>query len=63
MKKNGKVMKIFEDYEVFILFDSYELCSIEGDALGESVKCKLSKSIHKPKVPEKPGISGFLTGF
>jgi hypothetical protein len=30
--------------------------------LGESVKCKSSKSIHEPKVPEKMDISGFLTG-
>jgi hypothetical protein len=34
-----------------------------GDALGESVKCKSSKSIHKLKVPEKLDIFGFLTGF
>jgi hypothetical protein len=35
----------------------------QGDALGESVKCKSSKSIHKPKFLEKLDLSGFLTGF
>jgi hypothetical protein len=62
-KEKGEVLKIFEDYGVLILFESYELCTIKGEALGESVKCKSSKSIHKPKVPEKPDIFGFLTGF
>jgi hypothetical protein len=47
MKKKGKVMKSFENYGVFILFESYELCTIKWDALGESVKCKSSKSISK----------------
>jgi hypothetical protein len=63
MKKNGEVTKIFDDYGVFILFESQELHTIKGDALGESVKCKSSKSIHKLKVPEKLDISGFLTRF
>jgi hypothetical protein len=31
--------------------------------LGELVKSKSSKSIHKPNVSEKLDISGFLTGF
>jgi hypothetical protein len=31
--------------------------------LGESVKCKSSKSTSKPKISEEPGISGFLIGF
>jgi hypothetical protein len=36
---------------------------MNGDALGESIKCKSSKSINKPKFPEKLDLSGFLTGF
>jgi hypothetical protein len=63
MKKMEKVTKIFEDYEVFILFVSKELCIIMGDALGELVKCKSLKSTHKPKFPEKPNISELQTGF
>jgi hypothetical protein len=31
--------------------------------LGELVKCKKLKSIHKPKFPRKLDISGFLTEF
>jgi hypothetical protein len=31
--------------------------------LGEFVKCKTSKSIHKSKFIEKSDISKFLTGF
>jgi hypothetical protein len=53
----------FEDYGVFILFESYEFHTIKGDALGELVKSKSSKSIHKPNVSEKLDISRFLTGF
>jgi hypothetical protein len=34
MKKKGKIVKIFEDYRVFILFESYELRILKGDALG-----------------------------
>jgi hypothetical protein len=30
MKKNGKVMKIFDDYGVFILFESLHLRTIKG---------------------------------
>jgi hypothetical protein len=57
MKKKGKIVKIFEDYGAF--FESYELCTIKWDALGESVKCKSSKSIHKPKVLENRIYPGF----
>jgi hypothetical protein len=63
MKKKGKDVKIFEDYEVFILFEPQELRIIKGDALGELVKCKSSKSISKPKISEKSDISGFLARF
>jgi hypothetical protein len=63
MKKKGKVIKIFGDYGVFILFQSSELRTIKGDALGELVKCKSTKTSSKPKLPEKLDISGFLTGF
>jgi hypothetical protein len=59
MRKKGKVVKIFEDYEVFILFESYELHTIKGGALGESVKYKLWKFISKPKVLENWAYSGF----
>jgi hypothetical protein len=60
IKKRGKVMKIFKDYEVFILFVFYELRTIKGDALSELVKCYLLKSISKLKFPEKSDISGPL---
>jgi hypothetical protein len=63
MKKKGKIMNIYEDYGVFILFVSYELHTIKGDALVELVNCKSLKSIHKQKFPEKPNISEFLTGL
>jgi hypothetical protein len=56
-------MKIPLDYGVFILFELYELCTIKRDALGELVKCKSSKTFSKPIFPEKPDISGFMTGF
>jgi hypothetical protein len=62
-EKKGKVMKIFENYAVFTLFESYEFCTIKRDALRESMKCKSLKSISKPKILEKSDISGFLTGF
>jgi hypothetical protein len=61
LKSLWPTMKIFEDYGVFILFELDDLRTIKGGALGESVKCKSSKSIHK--VPEKSDISGFLIGF
>jgi hypothetical protein len=36
----------------------------QGDALREFVKCKfLKKTIHKPKFPGKPDISGLWTSF
>jgi hypothetical protein len=35
----------------------------QGDAVGEFVKCKLLKTIRKPKFPGKPDISGFWTSF
>jgi hypothetical protein len=57
MKKKGKVVKIFKDYGEFILFESNELRTIKGYALGESVKCKSSKSTSKLKIPEKSDIS------
>jgi hypothetical protein len=53
----GKVMKVFEDYGVFSLIESQELRTIKGDALGELVKCKLSKPFSKPKFLEKLDIS------
>jgi hypothetical protein len=59
MKKKKKIMKIFDDYEVFILFESYELCTINVDALGELVKCKSLKSIFQPKFPENQTYPGF----
>jgi hypothetical protein len=63
MKKKKKVMKIFKDYGVFILFVSQELHTIKGGVLGQLMKCKSSKPISKPKFPGIPDISGFLTGF
>jgi hypothetical protein len=63
MKKKGKAMKIFEDYGVFILLVSSELCTIKGDALGELVKCKSPKRISKQKFLGILDITKFLTGF
>jgi hypothetical protein len=31
-------VKIFKDYGVFILYESYKIRTIKGDALGELVK-------------------------
>jgi hypothetical protein len=36
-------------YFIWVLWTTY----YQGGALGESVKCKSLKSIHKPKFPEK----------
>jgi hypothetical protein len=47
----------------FILFVSYELCTIKGDALGELVKCKSSKNSFESNSLENSDISGFLAGF
>jgi hypothetical protein len=55
IKKKGKVMKIFEDYGLFILFVSYELRTIKGHALGELVKCQ--------NYQQNWTYLGFLAGF
>jgi hypothetical protein len=55
MKKKEKVMKIFEDYGDYILFASYELRTIKGDASSELVKCKSSKTHFQSNLPEKSG--------
>jgi hypothetical protein len=46
-----------------MLFMTYELCTIKEGALGELVKCKLSKNSFEPNSSENSDISGFLAGF
>jgi hypothetical protein len=55
MKKKGKVVKVFEDYEVFILFESWELRTIKGDALGESGELQIIKNLLQIESPRKTG--------
>jgi hypothetical protein len=62
-EEKGKSHEDLWGLKSFYFIKSYELCTIKGDALGVLVKCKKSKSIHKPKFPEKLGIFEFLTGF
>jgi hypothetical protein len=47
----------------FLFYLSPKSSILSEGALGESVKCKSSKSIHEPKVPEKPDTFRFLIGF
>jgi hypothetical protein len=63
---NDETWKSHEDSsELRILYfiSVLGLRTIKGGALGESLKFKSSKSIHKPKILEKPDLPGFLTGF
>jgi hypothetical protein len=53
MKKRKKVTKILENWDVFILFDSYKLRSIKRDTLGKLVKFKLSNTNFQTNFPEK----------
>jgi hypothetical protein len=39
----------------FLFYLSPRSTIYQGGALGEEVKCKSSKSISKPKIPEKTG--------
>jgi hypothetical protein len=55
MKKKGKAVKIFEYSGDFNFLVSYELRTIEGNALDELVKCKSSKTYFQSNLPEKSG--------
>jgi hypothetical protein len=66
MGYNEEKRKSHEDYlELRILYFIWVLEApyYQGDALGESVKCKSSKTILSPKFPIRLDLSGFLTGF
>jgi hypothetical protein len=62
-KEKGKSHEDLWELKSFILFKSYELRTIKGDALDELVKCKISKSILLPKSPVRPDICNSLAGF
>jgi hypothetical protein len=54
MKKRKKVTKILENWDVFILFDSYKLRSIKRDTLGKLVSSNYRTPIFKPTFQKNP---------